>query len=133
MTKPQLYNKKNSKDLKSKLNSESFDRITCSFYRYINIKSPETKRDLLYIEWEELDVLGRTYIANEGINAQISIPDYNLEKFKKELDSYKEFKSIDFKFALSNQVSFYKLVVKVKEEIVAYKIPKNEYDINHTA
>ena len=127
-----LYNKKNKEQLVQELKKEDFKRVTLSFYRYVNIKNVEDLRDVLYDKWNQMKILGRVYIASEGINAQISIPDYNLEKFKKELDSYKEFKSIDFKFALSNQVSFYKLVVKVKEEIVAYKIPKNEYDMNHT-
>ena len=126
-----LYNKKNKEQLVQELKKEDFKRVTLSFYRYVNIKNVEDLRDVLYDKWNQMKILGRVYIASEGINAQISIPDYNLEKFKKELDSYKEFKSIDFKFALSNQVSFYKLVVKVKEEIVAYKIPKNEYDMNN--
>ena len=90
-----LYNKKNKEQLVQELKKEDFKRVTLSFYRYVNIKNVEDLRDVLYDKWNQMKILGRVYIASEGINAQISIPDYNLEKFKQELDSYKEFKSID--------------------------------------
>ena len=38
-------------------------------------------RDALYEEWSVLGVFGRVYLANEGINAQISVPEHNWEKF----------------------------------------------------
>ena len=79
-----------------------------------------------------MEILGRIYIASEGINAQISIPEHNIDKFKKDINSYKEFNKMEFKFALSQEVSFYKLIIKIKQEIVAYKIPKNQYNMDKT-
>ena len=35
--------------------------------------------DDLFIFWSSIDVLGRIYIANEGINAQLSLPKKNLK------------------------------------------------------
>ena len=43
-----LYNKKNKKELVNNLNTESFKRITCSFYNYTPIKEPEVLRDNIY-------------------------------------------------------------------------------------
>ncbi len=127
-----LYNKKNKEQLIQKLNEESFKRVTLSFYRYININNLEDLRDNLYEKWSDMNVLGRVYIAEEGINAQISVPKHNIEKFKKHLNSYKQFKNVELKLAVQDKTSFYKLVIKVKNEIVAYKIKENEYDINKT-
>ena len=82
-----LYNQKNKKDLIDDLNKENFKRITLSFYKYINLDNLENLRNKLFSEWRKLKILGRVYIANEGINAQISIPVHLLKKFKTELNS----------------------------------------------
>ena len=81
MTKAELFNKKSKTDLQEKLHNELFDRITCSFYRYVKISSPEAIRDALYLEWNEFNILGRIYLAHEGINAQISIPENSWNQF----------------------------------------------------
>ena len=128
-----LYNKKNKEQLIKQLKKENFDRLTLSFYRYVNInKNLNELRDHLYEKWSQINILGRIYIAKEGINAQISIPENKLTKFETDLNSYKEFKNMKLKFAVEEQISFYKLIIKVKNEIVAYKIKKDEYDINKT-
>jgi len=127
-----LYNKKNKEQLIAKLKKENFNRVTISFYRYVNISELEDLRNTLYQKWNHLNILGRIYIAKEGINAQISIPENKLDEFKKDLNSYNEFKNMELKFAVQDSTSFYKLIIKIKNEIVAYKIKKNEYDINKT-
>ena len=43
--KKNLYNQKNRSQLKADLSAEGFTRITCSFYRYINIDNPNILRD----------------------------------------------------------------------------------------
>ena len=42
-----LYNTLNKVQLIEKLDSEEFVRLTCSFYKYINIKDPSKLRDEL--------------------------------------------------------------------------------------
>ena len=69
-----LYNQKNKKDLLQKIRNEPFDRITLSFYKYTKLKNLDVLRDELYLKWKDLNILGRVYLAPEGINAQISIP-----------------------------------------------------------
>ena len=125
-----LYNQKNKSELIKDIQSESFKRITCSFYRYVNINNLEKLRDELFISWNKMKILGRIYIANEGINAQISIPENKLKIFKTNLDKYKYFKNMFLKFAVEEGISFFKLTIKIKPEIVAYKILENEYDMN---
>jgi len=128
----ELYNKKNKEQLVNDLNKESFNRITLSFYKYVQLKNLIELRDLLYTDWNDLEVLGRIYIAEEGINAQISIPENKLEKFRENLNQHSYFKNIPFKIAVQENISFYKLIIKVKKEIVAYGLTLNDYNIEKT-
>ena len=68
------YNKLNREAGEKKLSEENFKRITLSFYKYVIIKNASELRNELYLQWEKLNVLGRVYLAEEGINAQISVP-----------------------------------------------------------
>jgi UPF0176 protein len=79
-----------------------------------------------------LNVLGRVYVASEGINAQISIPDYQMESFKEYIQSIDGLSDLQFKHAVEEGRSFIKLKILVRDEIVAYKIPENSYDMNQT-
>ncbi len=65
-----------------KLAEEKFSRRVISFYRYVILKEPMALRNELYAEWQKLGVLGRIYLATEGINAQLSVPEPNFERFK---------------------------------------------------
>ena len=130
MKKEHLYNKKSRELLQSEIRQESFDRITCSFYRYTQIKDPVFFRDVLYREWKELNVFGRIYIAKEGINAQFSCPEHYWDLFKTSLESHEVLKSIQLKIAVQDGESFYKLKIKIKDEIVAYGVDEGEYDMS---
>ena len=128
--KKNLYNKQNKEQLLAEIAKEDFQRVTCSFYKYVKLENVQQLRDDLYSQWQELKVLGRIYLANEGINAQISLPDFNLEKFKSELFSNPQFVDLLIKPAVQEGLSFLKLTIKVKNEIVAYKVPDNEFDMS---
>jgi len=127
--KQHLYNKVNSEELKLALANEPFERITASFYKYIDISVPNELRDELYEVWNKMGVFGRVYIADEGINAQVSIPQPNWEIFKKSVLSNDLFRGIIIKKAIQEGSSFYKLKIKVRKELVAYDVPKESYDM----
>src|SRR5689334_8638935 len=80
-----LHNRANGKELKEKLKVSPEKRITISFYKYHKIVEPTAFRNELYRLLDNLGVLGRIYVANEGINAQISVPEARLEEFKSHL------------------------------------------------
>ena len=130
MKRQPLFNKINRELLKKDLLNETFERVTASFYKYFEIQSPSIFRDDLYKKFDRLKIFGRIYIAKEGINAQISIPENNLLKFKNHLKSEFNFEDLILKVAVEEGTSFYKLVVKIKNEIVAYNIPKEEYNMD---
>ena len=125
-----MYNKKSRIELQKSLNKEEFKRITCSFYKYCSIDNLDDFRNKLYVDLKKLDVLGRIYVSKEGINAQISIPEHLLDNFKKYIHSYEIFNDIKFKNAFEEGVSFLKLKILVRDEIVAYKVPIDSYDMN---
>ena len=82
----QLYNNLSAKEREELIRQAGKDRLTISFYKYAKIGNPELFRNHMFITWNELDVLGRIYIAHEGINAQLSVPAENFDKFKAHLD-----------------------------------------------
>lgn len=132
MTDKKLYNIFGKEQLKERLENENFSRITCSFYNYHNIEDLDSTRDNLYADLDLLNILGRIYIANEGINAQFNIPDYNWEAFLSLSSKYPFLKNITIKKAVQEGISFLKLKVLIKDEIVAWGISRQEYDINKT-
>jgi len=126
-----LFNQKGREQLKADLAEENFKRRTCSFYRYILIDDPQVLRDELYKDWFDLRILGRVYIATEGINAQISVPEPQWDQFLETLNSRAVLTSMLLKHAVREGQSFIKLAIRVKQEIVAYNIPADQYDMNH--
>ena len=94
MGKETLYNKKSKLELIKILKEENFNRKTISFYKYIPLNNLDQLRDEIYRSWDNLNILGRVYIAKEGINAQISIPENNLLKFKNHLKSEFNFEDL---------------------------------------
>jgi len=127
-----LYNKFGKEDLEKQLSQEKFKRKTLSFYKYFIINDPWALRNELFIKWDELKVKGRIYIAKEGVNAQLSCPEPNWNKFVKSVFSIKGLENISFKIAIEeNQISFLKLAIKVKKQIVADGLNENEYDVTN--
>ncbi len=127
-----MFNKLNKEQALDLLNKEKFKRKTVSFYKYVMIKNPSKLRDDLYSNWSSLKVYGRIYLACEGVNAQISVPENNWGTFVTNVLSYKCFKDIRFKIAIEDDgKSFFKLAIKVKEKIVADGLDSKEYDVTN--
>ncbi len=82
-----LFNRISQKELKQQLLESKEKRITLSFYKYFYILDPHQFRDQLFIYLNELNVFGRIYVAHEGINAQISVPENNLKLFENYITS----------------------------------------------
>ncbi len=115
-----LYNTMDRKVLKEQMQQSEEPRLTISFYKYHPIRNASFFRDYLFIHWSELDVMGRTYVAHEGINAQISLPKKNFELFKLHLDSISFLENIRLNIAVDDDgKSFIKLKIKLRKKIVA--------------
>lgn len=126
----QLYNKMSAEERAKLIDEAGKDRLTISFYKYHNITDPKQFRDMLFIAWNKLDVLGRTYIAKEGINAQISIPAENFETFKNHLYDIDFLDNLRLNIAIEHEnKSFLKLKVKVRNKIVADGLNDDSFDV----
>lgn len=128
----QLRNLVSKQLLKQRLSEETFNRKTVSFYRYFKIEDVENFRNHLYIDFEALNILGRIYVAAEGINAQISVPEHNWDIFKNYLEEQPLLKNMPLKIAVEdNGKSFYKLIVRIKSKIVADGLNDNAFDVTN--
>ena len=77
-----LHNRISNEELKEQLMQETESRTTISFYQYFPIQYPREFRDYLYKNLFEIKIFGRIYVAHEGINAQISVPEKSLKNFR---------------------------------------------------
>ena len=117
---PVLHNRVSQAELKKLLYAETEPRVTISFYHYFPIIDPEQFRDELYISLNALNVFGRIYIANEGINAQVSIPANQFEEFTTYLYSLAYLDNIRLNKAIDDDgKGFWVLKIKVRKKIVA--------------
>lgn len=115
-----LHNRVSQAELKRRLMEETTPRITASFYRYFPIADPGSFRDELYKALNEFHVFGRIYVASEGINAQVSVPENLWESFKRYLYSIEPLNGVRLNIAVEDDgKSFWVLKVKCREKIVA--------------
>ena len=127
-----LQNRVNKKELKKRIQEETVKRVTVSFYRYVNIDNPQELRDHFFKQWSDFNILGRIYVAHEGINAQICVPECNWESFKKDLFTDPRFSGMPFKIAIEDTgKSFYKLTIKVRHKIVGDGLDDNSFDVSN--
>jgi UPF0176 protein len=128
----QLYNTLSAEERAELIDQAGKQRLTLSFYAYAKIENPQQFRDDLFIAWNKLDALGRTYVAKEGINAQMSVPAENFEAFRETLEVYDFMKNIRLNVAVEHDDhSFLKLTVKVRDKIVADGLNDETFDVTN--
>lgn len=127
-------NTKSKEELLRDLAKENSPRKTLSFYRYVKITDPKVMRDFLFDNLSELKCLGRIYVAHEGINAQMNVPEENWSKFDTFIQSTKEFAGVEYKIAVEEKAapSFLKLIIKVRPKIVADGLDDATFDPGNT-
>lgn len=128
----QLYNTLSAKERETLIEQAGKERLTISFYQYAHVGNPSIFRNHLFLNWNELDVLGRIYVAHEGINAQLSVPAENFEAFKEHLDSISFLKDVRLNIAIEqDNKSFLKLKVKVRNKILADGLNDATFDVTN--
>ena len=86
-------------------------------------------RDTVHPAWDQQRIMGRIYVAKEGINAQISILEENKQSFTDHLYSYPFLKGIRLNYAVDdNGKSFSKLKILVRQKIVADGLKDDSFD-----
>lgn len=129
----QLHNRVNRRELKEKMRASDEKRNTVSFYKYHSIESPIAFRDYIYFELKALGVHGRIYVAEEGINAQTSVPIEKFDIFKKTLDEIGFLRGVRLNIAVEDDgKSFFTLSVKVRPKIVADGLDDSTFNPSDT-
>lgn len=118
---PVLHNRVSNQELRARMLAESEPRTTVSFYRYFTLSDPQGFRDDLYRALTALQVFGRVYIASEGINAQISVPQSRFGVLREALYAvHPQLDGLRLNVALDDDgKSFWVLRMKVRPRIVA--------------
>jgi UPF0176 protein len=115
-----LHNRVSQEELKKKLYEETEPRTTISFYHYFTITDPKQFRDDMYTALNALHVFGRIYVAHEGINAQVSVPEGNFEQLKTYLYTIPALNGTRLNVAVDDDgKGFWVLKIKVRDKIVA--------------
>jgi UPF0176 protein len=116
------------------LNESGLNFITISFYQYAKIDNPSDFRDQLFLNWSKLNIVGRTYVAKEGINAQISVPVPHFEQFRDELYTIPFLDGIRLNIAVEDggvKHPFLKLKIKVRDKILADGLNDKTFDVTN--
>jgi UPF0176 protein len=128
-----LFNRVNRRELKERLEQSAESRTTLSFYKYVQIDDPQQFRNDLYGALDAVGTLGRIYVAREGVNAQLSVPETQFEAFKEALHQWDFFRGMRLNIAVeANGKSFFALAIKVREKIVADGIDDPDFNPSNT-
>jgi len=130
----QLCNTLNKEELEMKLRAEGVQFVTVSFYQYAKIANPSLFRDHLYTQMTQLKIVGRVYVAHEGVNAQISVPTDNIHLLRDLVNDIEFLKGIRLNMAVEEsgaEFPFIKLKVKVRNKIVADGLNDETFDVTN--
>ena len=128
----QLYNNLSAKERATLIEQAGKDRLTISFYAYAKIGNLKIFRNHMFLAWNDLDVLGRIYVAHEGINAQLSLPADQFKGFKAHLDSISFLENVRLNIAVEHDnFAFLKLKVKIRDKIVADGLNDATFDVTN--
>ncbi len=128
----QLWNTFSKEELEQKLREAGHEFVTISFYKYAKIANPSLFRDYLYQMLDNLHVVGRIYVASEGINAQMSVPTNQFNNFKNDLYSIDFLNEVRLNVAVEEEGTefpFLKLKVKVRNKILADGLNDETFDV----
>ncbi|MCS6820596.1 MAG: rhodanese-related sulfurtransferase [Microscillaceae bacterium] len=88
------------------------------YYHFTVIDNPKEYRNEHHQLCLDLDLRGRIIIAHEGLNGTVSGTRENCEKYMQIVSQDERFKGIEFKVDYANQMTFQKLNVRLKDELV---------------
>ncbi len=98
------------------------------FYKYVTIEDPKAMADRVRALAQKHNLLGRALIAEEGINATVEGEVAATEAFAQEILSEPLFADMKIKRSGGDGEAFGKLVVKVRDQIVGTRFPKEKAD-----
>lgn len=95
------------------------------FYKYVSIEDPEAFKGFVRGLAEKHQLLGRVLVAHEGVNGTLEGLKEHTDAFVRELLTDPHIHDMKIKRSLGNGEAFKKLYVKVRDEIVGTRFPKD--------
>lgn len=102
------------------------------FYKYINLDKLSLLREELFSSCCQLNLKGRVFIGNEGINGTLGGATEEIDSFVAYMRKSSLFFDVDFKESFAEGECFPKLKVKIRPEIVKFGADKSTYDTKNT-
>ena len=97
------------------------------FYKYVTIENPKELMDSQRALCEELGMLGRLIIAEEGVNGTFEGSVDAIKKYEEALREDTRFADIQIKRSegTEDMSAFPRLQIRVRDEIITTRLPKN--------
>jgi len=89
-----------------------------SFYRYVTLNIVEILREEILKKCQELEILGRILLGQEGINGAVCGEEKKIRLFQEYLEHY--FPALTYRGQNVEYQAYHKLVVRVRKEIVVF-------------
>jgi UPF0176 protein len=106
------------------------DQQILLFYKYVHLENPAEVRDWIFELCQKYTIKGRLIVAAEGINFTFEGKTADTEAFLVEMQKDARFHNIHFKRSKGDGMSFPKLSVKVRDEIVTGNLGVCDIDPN---
>jgi len=92
-----------------------------SFYKFTPIQSPLDLKKIILEKANEFNIKGTILIAQEGVNGMISGVPKSITLLQDFINTLPEIAPIEFKSSYYDDVSFRRMLVKVKKEIITMR------------
>ncbi len=99
--------------------SEQKNYSVLAFYAFEPVADPHAEVVAQKAFLQELDATARIYISEQGINAQMSLANNDVERYVTWLREREPFKNADIKIQLHHEHAFPRLTVKYRKQLVA--------------
>src|SRR3990167_6694146 len=91
-----------------------------SFYKYVELENPNYWKNKFSWTCEELNLLGRILVAEEGVNGSVCGEKEDIKEFKRKIKESSEFRDLTFRETNSKEQVYHKLVIRVRDEVVVF-------------
>lgn len=97
--------------------------LNIATYQFITLTGLHTLRERFFQQCQLLALKGTILLSEEGINLSLSGPIENINQFKLFLKSDERFADFEFRESYSDTLSFKRLKVKIKKEMITMNYP----------
>jgi UPF0176 protein len=107
------------------MNTVNSSFVVTTFYKFVELADVEAVRAKIFKFCVQQKIKGTILLAHEGVNATITASRAAIDSFYEFIKSIPEFADIEFKESFAAIIPFKKLKVKVRKEIVTFKLKLN--------